>query len=241
MRALLQQRASTFARCTLAFALCTPCLTARAQTPVSADKTPSINKTVEATIGVPTKHQVEAAEYAYLAGARLLEHNDLTGAEIQFDKAVKLNPNNSDYSKAYTVTHQRHIAELVQESGKARLLGQNEKAETLLAEARLLDPENSIVGQSVDSGTLPKVFHPEIEPWIHDGPAIAGPITLLPNPGVKSFHLHADEQEVIRQVLSSYGIRASFDDSVQRQNIRFDLDDSPYEQTVPILLNMSHL
>jgi general secretion pathway protein D len=188
----------------------------------------------------PTKHQTQA-EDAYLAGARLLDRNDLTGAEIQFDKAVKLDPSNSDYANAYAVTHQRHVTQLVQESGKARLLGQNEKAETLLAEARLLDPENKIVGQSVDAGSPPKVFHPEIEPWIRDAPAIAGPITLLPNPTTKSFHLHSDEQDVIRQVLSAYGIRASFDDSVQRQNLRFDLDDSPYQQAVPILLNMAHL
>src|SRR6202035_3244545 len=108
-----------------------------------------------ATVGVPTKHQTQAAEDAYLAGARLLDHNDLTGAEIQFGKAVKLNPSNGDYANAYTLIHQRHVNELIQESGKARLLGQNAKAETLLAEARLLDPENNIVGQQVDSGALP--------------------------------------------------------------------------------------
>ena len=191
--------------------------------------------------GAATKHQIQAAEDAYLDGARLLDHNDLTGAEIQFDKAAKLNPSNSDYAMAYSITHQRHITELVRQSGKARLLGQNEKAETLLAEARLLDPQNNIVGQSVDPGALPRVFHPKIEPWIREGPAIAGPVTLLPNPGPKSFHLHADEQEVIRQVLSSYGITATFDESVPRQDLRFDLDDSPYQQAVPILLSMAHL
>jgi general secretion pathway protein D len=192
------------------------------------------------TVRTPPK-QVHAAEDAYLIGARLLERNDLTGAEIQFNKALKLNPSNNDYALAYAVTHQRHVKELVQESGKARMLGQNQKAETLLAEASLLDPENDIVGQSVDSGALPKVFHPEIEPWIREGPSIAGPITLLPNPGLKSFHLQADEQDLIRQVLSAYGIHATFDDSVQRQNLRFDLDNSPYQQAVPILLDMTHL
>jgi general secretion pathway protein D len=193
------------------------------------------------TVGAPTKHQIQAAEDAYLTGARLLDHNDLTGAELQFGKAAKLNPNNADYANAYTVTHQRHVAELVQESGKARLLGQNVKAETLLAEARLLDPENEIVGQSVDSGARPKVFHPEIEPWIRESPAIAGPITLLPDAGTKSFHLHTDQQEVIRRVLSGYGIRATFDDSVPHQDLRFDLDDLPYQQTVSILFGMNHL
>jgi type II secretory pathway component GspD/PulD (secretin) len=142
---------------------------------------------------------------------------------------------------AYSITHQRHITELVQQSGKARLLGQNEKAEALLTQARLLDPQNNIIGQSVDPGGLPKVFHPKIEPWIREVPAIAGPVTLLPDPGSKIFHLHADEQEVIRQVLSSYGISATFDDSVPRQDIRFDLDESPYQQAVPILLSMAHL
>jgi general secretion pathway protein D len=224
MRAILQSRASTIARWTATLALCTASL---AQTP--------------APIGAATKHQTQAAEDAYLAGARLLEHNDLTGAELQFDKATKLNPANNDYARAYAVIHQRHVTELIQESGKARLLGQNEKAEALLAEARLLDPQNDIVGQSVDSGSLPKVFHPEIEPWIRDAPSIAGPITLLPIPGPKSFHLRSDEQDVVRQVLSGYGIHATFDDSVQRQNLRFDLDDSTYEKTVPILLSMAHL
>jgi type II secretory pathway component GspD/PulD (secretin) len=171
----------------------------------------------------------------------MLDRNDLAGAEIQFDKAVKLDPSNTDYAEAYAVTHQRHITELVQESGKARLLGQNEKAETLLAEARLLDPQNNIVGQGPDPGALPKLFHPKIEPWIREGPNIAGPITLLPDPTARSFHLHGDEQDVIRQVLSSYGISAAFDESVQRQNLRFDLDDSPYQQAVPILLGMAHL
>ena len=237
MRALFQPRAATLARCSLA--LCCLAVATLAQAP--ADKAPAKNKTKEATIGLPTKHQTQAAEDAYLAGARLLDRNDLTGAEIQFDKAVKLNPANSDYAMAYAVTRQRHITELVQQSGKARLLGQNEQAETLLAEARLLDPQNNIVGQSVDPGALPRVFHPKIEPWIRESPAIAGPVTLLPDPGPKSFHLHADEQDVIRQVLSAYGIRATLDDSVQRQDLRFDLDDSPYQQAVPILLGMTHL
>jgi type II secretory pathway component GspD/PulD (secretin) len=234
MTATPQPRASAIARRAITFAFCSLSIATLAQAP--AEKT-----TTEASSAAPTRRQTQAAEDAYLTGARMLDRNDLAEAEIQFDKAVKLNPSNSDYAKAYTVTHQRHITELVQESGKARLLGQNQKAETLLAEARLLDPQNNIVGQSGDPGALPKLFRPKIEPWIREGPAIAGPVTLLPDPGPRSFHLRADEQDVIRQVLSSYGITAAFDESVQRQNLRFDLDDSPYQQAVPILLGMAHL
>jgi Flp pilus assembly secretin CpaC len=236
MPALLQPRNLGIAVCAAAFMLCCLPPAAVAQTPA-----PVVNKGLEIPAGPPSKHQIQDAEDAFLAGARSLDRNDLANAEIQFDKAVKLNPSNSDYANAYVVTHRRHVAALVQESGKARLLGQNEKAETLLAEARLLDPQNSIVGDSVDAGALPKMFHPEIEPWISEGPAVAGPVTLLPNPGTKSFHLHANEQDVIREVLAGFGIRAVFDESVQRQDIRFNLDDSTYQQTVPVLLGMTHL
>src|SRR5580658_7705968 len=111
MSATLQFRASAIAGCAVTLALCSLCTPTLAQTPAPTDNKPTVNKNVEITVGPPTKHQVQAAEDAYLAGARLLEHNDLAGAEIQFDKAVKLNPSNNDYAMAYTVTHQRHVSQ----------------------------------------------------------------------------------------------------------------------------------
>jgi general secretion pathway protein D len=226
MRVSLHSRAFRIATSTAALALC---VSSFAQSPVSG------------VVTAPDKRQVQAAEDAYLAGARLLEHNNLADAEAQFGKALQLNPGNADYAKALAVIHQHHIADLVQQAGKARLLGQNEKAETLLAEARLLDPASPLVSQVVDTGALPKVFHPEIEPWIHDAPSLAGSISLEPTSGTKSFHLRSDQQDILRQVYAGYGIRASFDESVPRQNLRFDLEDSSYQQTVPMLLNITHV
>ncbi len=95
MRALLQPRNSAIAVCAAAFTLCCLSPAVSAQTPA-----PAINKGVEPTVGTPGKHQAQDAEAAYLAGARSLDHNDLANAEIQFDKAVKLNPFNSDYANA---------------------------------------------------------------------------------------------------------------------------------------------
>ncbi|NYF51661.1 type II secretion system protein GspD [Tunturiibacter gelidoferens] len=233
MRPTFQTRASTFAKYTAALAIIsTVSFTTLAQSNLGP------NASVPEVV---SKRNVRAAEDAYLSGARLLDHNDLTGAELKFREATTLNSSNHDYALALSVTHQRHVTELIQQAGKARLLGQHEKAETLLAEARLLDPENKTVGSQVDNGELPRAFHPEIEPWIREGPAIAGPVTLEPNAGQKSFHLHSDEQDVIRQVLSGYGIRPVFDESVQRENLRFDLDDSTYQQSIPVLLNITHL
>jgi general secretion pathway protein D len=233
MKPAFQPRAFTIAKFTVALVIGAVSFAAVAQT----NPGPNANATSEAS----PKQNPRAAEDAYLSGARLLDHSDLTGAELKFRRAVALDSSNRDYALALSLTHERHVTELIQQAGKARLLGQHEKAETLLAEARLLDPENGIVGPRVDNGELPKAFHPEIEPWIREDPAITGPVTLEPNPGQKNFHLHSDEQDVIRQVLSSYGIRPVFDESVQKNDLRINLDESSYQQAVSVLLNITHL
>lgn len=248
MKPPAQPRASAITRCTAALAMASFSLATLAQTPLAqppqaTSSTPptgarSAKTAISETL---SKRQLKAAEDAYLAGARLLDRKEIAGAEVQFDKALNLNPANRDYAQAAALAREEHVTELVQQAGKARILGQNEKADTLLAEARLLDPQNDIVAQRLDPGALHKVFRPEIEPWIREAPALAGPITLLPNSGPQTFHIHSNAQDVIRRVLSSYGIRAVFDDSVKNEGLRFDLEDTPYQQAVPILLRMAHL
>jgi general secretion pathway protein D len=233
-------RAASFTRFTAALAIASLSLTTLAQAPPQATQTTPTASSAQSVANPPNKHQAEAAEAAYLAGARLLDRKDLSGAETEFTKATRLNPANRDYALALSLTHQRHIADLIQQAGKARLLGQTEKADTLLAEARLLDPQNEIASQNIDPGVPAKIFRPEIEPWLREGPALAGPVTLLPDTGIKSFHLHTNQQEIFKKVLSSYGIRPSFDESEGSQDMRFDLDDTTYQQSVPILLEMVH-
>ena len=190
----------------------------------------------------PTKRQIEAADTAYLAGARLLDRNDLTGAEAQFDKAATLNPGNHEYTLAASLAREHRVTELVHQASKARLTGQPKKADSLLSEAAALDPQNNIVGQHIGSGTNTQpAFHPEIEPWIQQGPAIAGPVTLLPAAGPRSIHARGDVRDVVRQVVAAYGIRPVFDDSVERQSLRFDLDDVPYQQASKIVFEMAHV
>lgn len=247
-RPVQQHRTAQLTRFTAALAIASLTLTSLAQAPppqaaqtVPAASSIQANPAATQNATPPNKRQMEAAEAAYLAGARLLDRKDLSGAETELTKAVKLNPNNRDYAQALAFTHQRHVGELIQQAGKARLLGQNTKADTLLAEARLLDPQGAVPSQNIDPGPLSKVFRPEIESWLKEGPSLAGPITLTPNGGTRSFHLQADQQEVIKNVVSAYGIRPVFDPSVESKNFRLDLENTPYQQAVPVLLDMLHL
>lgn len=230
----LQLRLVSITRSTAAFAIVGLSLTGLAQTP-------SASPTASSTLSTPSKSQIRQAEDAYLAGARLLERNDLSGAQTQFEKAAKLNPASHEYAVAVTIAREHRVTELVQQAAKAHLLGQIARSNALLGEARLLDPENRIVTQHQAAGALPITFNPEMEPWIKQAASIAGPITLDPNAGLKSFHIQADIQAVLQQVISSYGIRAVFDNSVPHQSIRFNLESVPYQQAIRVLFDMGNL
>ncbi len=234
-------RTAAFTRCTAALAAASFSLSTLAQTatsPAPQPPTPAAAAQITPSLPRPNKRQAEAA---YLTGARLLDRKDFAGAEAEFTRATALDPDNRDYAQALASTQEHRVTDLIQQAGKARLLGQSDKAETLLAEARRLNPQGTISTQISDPGVQSRLFHPEIEPWLKEGPSIAGPITLTPDPVQKSFHLHTDQQAVVQNVISAYGIHPVFDSSVERKDFRFELEEGSYQQTVPVLLNMLHL
>ena len=106
----------------------------------------------------PNRRKVRAAEDAYLAGAKKLERDDLHAAEDDFKRALVLDPENRDYAMAISVTREHRVTELVQQSGKARLAGDQARAETLLARANELDPQNPIVTEHLETAMLGSFF-----------------------------------------------------------------------------------
>ena len=193
----------------------------------------------------PTARQSRSAEDAFLAGAYYLDKRNLLGAEQEFVKAVKLSPANSTYLQALALTREHRLSDLVQQAGKARILGQDHRADLLLAEARAIDPKNAIITQHFVPDAIPS-----LTTHIDDSPdpdrnnslaTLTGPIVLQPSPAPENFHIRADTQEAVRQVASAYGLRASFDDTAPHQQIRFDLDNAHYATAMPILLQMTHL
>ncbi|MBS1822034.1 MAG: hypothetical protein JST61_08680 [Acidobacteria bacterium] len=186
------------------------------------------------------------ADDAYLVGARLLDRGDMAGAESQFALAATLNPADGDYIQAAALAREHRVTELVQQAGKARLLGRPEKSQSLLAEAQRLDPGNPIITQHLDATVSSASFQsqPPSSEWISSpllkASAIAAPIALEPQHGRRSFQIAADSKQVVTEVLSSYGIHAIFDDSVQNKPLRFNIDNVDYDQASAILLQMAN-
>lgn len=244
MFSFTQRSATSFCATLLAMVALT---SVYAQEPSATTGSASEDASAKTDLQKVSRRQAQKAEDAYLAGVRLLDHGDLAKAEAQFTKASQIIPSRADYLQAAVLAHEHRVTELVQRAGKERLLGHADKADELLAEARNLDPENRIVTQHTDSAPSTPPLRPEIQekidtfdPFARRSDNLAGPITLLPSTGKHEFHLRADTQQVLRQVFSQYGIRAVFDDSVERQNLRVDLEDVSYLQASSIVLNMAH-
>jgi Flp pilus assembly secretin CpaC len=173
--------------------------------------------------------QVRAADDAYLQGAKHVQHQELADAIQCFEKAVRLNPNDSDYSLALIVTREDYVTELVQRAAQARSVGNPKLADSLLIEARTLDPNNHVVMQHFEmlptaaaqvatTPTKPDLFYSSIDPSKFPAQNIAstlqGPVELTPTLGSRDVHLHGDVQTVVRNLYSLFGIRVTFDPSV---------------------------
>jgi general secretion pathway protein D len=182
-----------------------------------------------------SERQRSKAADAYLAGAVHLEHRDYKAAEKDFVRALALSPGNSGYLTALALAREHHVTDLVQQAGRDRLDGHPEQVAPLLAEARTLAPDNVSIAQHE---AIP-IRQPAS--WLSQTPVFAGAIVLTPSTEIKSFHLHTDVQEVVRNVGSAYGIRCVFDDPSLHQALRFDLEDVSYAQAMPFLLRMNHL
>jgi general secretion pathway protein D len=185
-----------------------------------------------AATSAPTQHDKRAAAKAYLAGAHAIEEHNTRAAYDAFGKAAQLDPTNTDYKNAAVIAKAHFVTDLIQQAEKARILGKNDVVHARLAEALELDPTNPIVAQHVSD-----VVDLDAPPLKTDdiSSSIADAIRLEPTPGKHSFHMRADGLNLLRQVLSAYGIAPSFDSSVSSQAVRFDVDDVDYHQAQQLL------
>ncbi len=196
---------------------------AQAQEPVSGSAAAPATATV---------HQRRSAEKAYLKGAHEIEARDTRAAYAAFTQAASLDPENRDYQTAAAVAKAHFVTDLVQQAEKARILDKTEVTRARLAEALELDPQNPMVSQHIG-----ELAQPAAAPAAADdiSSTIAEAIQLAPLPGKRSFHVRADGQTLLREVLSAYGITPSFDASVKTQPVRFDAEDVDFKQAQQLL------
>src|SRR6187402_103909 len=178
--------------------------------------------------------EANAAEAVYMDGAKRFKAGDFAEAEKLFARAAQLNPQHNEYVLGLTTARQRRAAQLVQKAASERQKGHDQEANSLLAQARTLSPDDPLVEQHF--GSTPAPATPALTHQI-----LAGEIVLQPLAERQTFHLRSDTRSIVQQVAQKYGLRVSYDAGVTSKPVRLDLEDVTYEQAMPIVLMMTKL
>ena len=181
-----------------------------------------------------TNHDRDRAQRAFVAGGKAIEAHDLEAAVANFGDAARLDPTNRDYSAALSIARDNFATVLMQQALEARLHGDKATFRARMQQAASEDSRNPLVVEHRED--LAGLAGPEASsaatPFDHLGP----PVELSPNAsGTHSFHLRLPEAEVLRQVLSAWGVVVSVDSSVGSQSIPFDADDVSFDQAMRML------
>ena len=190
-----------------------------------------------AALGRPTSKQIQEADDIYLEGAKQFAHKRFDAAQRSFERAVKLNPDNRNYTLALLFTRGTLVTRLVREAAVAQQRGETTRANALLAEGHTLDPTNPIVTQHFEQSNPSRTTSMLKGP--HPAPDLAGPIEFEPDADERSFHLSGNLRDIIRVVYSAFGIAVTFDPSVPAgPPVRFDVGDVDFSQATQMLAKM---
>ena len=175
-----------------------------------------------------TGHDADKARNLYLDGARALEDKHYDIAEKDFSQAAQLDPENKQYIIARDLLISHHATALIQAADKAEILGHLDEAHADLLLAYRLDPKNPMIPQHLDeiaaaAAPDPEQLHPEDESY-------SPPIALAPASQTHSFHLNTNASELLRQVVSAYGISPTIDSVGRNQTVRFDADNVSFDE-----------
>ncbi len=151
----------------------------------------------------PRSSDRRRAAKLYLAASKLFVDSQFEEAMKEYEQAAALDPTNANYRLAAGVARDHAVTALIQEAAKDRLLGNDAGDRAALERARALDPTNIEINQHLDE-LADDVARSQPQPlYEQSGSALAGPVQLEPTPGLHSFHLHEDREQIIAQVFRS--------------------------------------
>lgn len=210
-----------------------------AQPAQTGDKPASAQIAAPAQKTEPAKHVSNSdrrrAAKLYLASSKLFLDEKFEEAMKGYAKASALDPDNADYSLAISVARSHAVTALIQAAAKDRLHGDASGARIALGHALELEPGNIQVNQHLfELGD--DALHGLTRPLYDQGAAKAGDaVELVTAKGVHSFHLNADQRQIIQLVFRSYGVDTTIDDSIRANPVRLDVDDASFEQATRIV------
>ena len=197
-------------------------------TPASTDKDTAAEK-------VPRGSDRRRAAKLFLEASKQFEKQEFPAALEEYAHAAALDPTNHNYQLAADLARSHAVTALIQAAAKDRVRGDAAGERAALEQALTLDPKNLEATQHLyELGDL--ATEKEAAPlYEQSADSIGSSMPLLPTPGTHSFHLHTDQRRTIQEVFKAFVIEATVDDSVRLVQVRFDVDDATFAETMHAL------
>ncbi|MGH9524702.1 MAG: hypothetical protein ACRD3E_19440 [Terriglobales bacterium] len=148
-----------------------------------------------------------------------------------FAEAVQLVPKDVEYLTTREVLRQQLVLEHLKAGNALAAMHHDDMAKAEFRQALALDPSNEFAQQRLRD-TLPPVMGNLSRFTYIDAP---GQLQLAPQTGMHSFHFRGDSRQLIENIAKAYGLAATFDESFQSRQLRFDVDDVTFWRAMQIV------
>ena len=158
-----------------------------------------------------------------------MEEAEFSRAEMEFGRAVNFDPRKPEYLAALVLAREHRVTSLLQQAARKRPTD-TAAADELISQARTLDSSNPRVQQHSALLNQPAEW---ATPVRHTQPASA--ITLKPNASKHTYHLRTDVRALATKMASDYGLRAAFEPDLRTAQVRIDVDDLGFLDSMRVL------
>jgi general secretion pathway protein D len=186
---------------------------------------------------VVSKKETKEAHDAYTRGLKLQEHQRLEEAFQQFDRAVRLVPQDLQFLTARELVKSQIVFHHVERGNVLLFQNLTQRAAAEFRAALDLDPENEFA-----RARLEESMHDFVAPLPRNLPSSlsdAGEIHLEPRDDRATFHYTGDVRGLFTELGVAYGINVQFDDSVQRRQVIFNVDDVDFFTALKLVSDVS--
>jgi Flp pilus assembly secretin CpaC len=184
----------------------------------------------------PSKKDLKEAATAYARGVKLNDHQHPEEAFAQFDRALRLAPQNLAFLSAREMTKAQLVFQHTERGDALLADAQHEQAAAEYRVALDLDPDNAYAQERLaDAVRDPAPALRGMAALVAD----SSEIHLQPKAERATFHYRGDVRGLFSELATAYGVHAEFDDSVQAKTIRFYVDDVDFFTALSLACRVS--
>ena len=172
-----------------------------------------------------SKTDQKQARELYKKAQELERKGQLEEALDAAHQASHLVPADAAYATEAEILRQALVTQHVRRGNALLAAGKREDAANEYRSALVLDPESKIAVQQLGE-SLPHIPRSSFANITFTDES--RPVVLAPASGRFDFHVRGTSRDAIEQVAQKFGIKVTFDDSVQSRPIRFDMEDADF-------------